>query len=340
MIKAAIIGLGPHGMRMLQSVSQIELIKLVAVVDHDEAKLNQKLVVNSGALKLKDLAELWKHKIELLMIATNGPSHFAICMEGIRNGITHLLISKPMTTSVSDAIAINKAAAEKNVRVCVDHILRYDDTYQWIKLQILNNRWGNLRRLYLQRPGIGMGCLGVHSFDMANYLTGKQPEKVTAWIDKPVGKNPRGEQFVDPGGLVVIDYGDGLRATVDQIEDGSGPPVTEMVFKYARVRVDEKNNLLEVVEKDPDFVPGPNKKVPLLRFINPHNQEVSHDMVSLLQRITLELISDKPLLSDGITGQNTIEILSAAYISNSSGNVPVALPLLKSDHLNLNLNIT
>ena len=340
MIRAAIIGLGPHGMRMLQSASQIDSIKLVAVVDRDEAKLNQEMVLKTGAIPLKDLAELWKHQIDLLMIATNGPSHFALSMEGISKGITHLLISKPLTTSVSDAIAINKAATERNVRVCVDHILRYDETYQWIKMQISSNRWGKLRRMYLQRPGIGMGCLGVHSFDMANYLIGKQPLKVTGWLDEPIGKNPRGEQFVDPGGLVVIDYGEGTRATVDQIEDGSGPAVTEIVFNHARVRVDEKNNILEVIEKDPAFVPGPNKKAPLTRFVNPHLKEVIHDMVSLLKAITLELISEKPLLSDGITGQNTIEILVAAYISNNNGNKPIELPLTEPDYLTLNLNIT
>jgi predicted dehydrogenase len=340
MIRAAIIGLGPHGMRMLESALLIDSIKLIAVVDSDESKLNQEIVLKTEAIKLKDLAELWLHQIDLLMIATNGPSHFALSMEGIRNGITHLLISKPMTTSVADAIAINKAATEKEVRVCVDHILRYDETYQWIKTQINNNRWGKIRRMYIQRPGIGLGCLGVHSFDMANYLIGKHPRSITGWLDEPISKNPRGEQFVDPGGLVVLDYGEGIRATVDQVEDGCGPAVTEIIFNHARVRVDEKNNILEVIEKDPEFVPGPNRKAPLTRFVNPHLKDVKHDMVWLLKAITLELISDTPLLSDGDTGQNTIEILVAAYISNSNGNKPVELPLTEPDYLKLNLNIT
>ena len=99
--------------------------------------------------------------------------------------------------------------------------------------------------MYLQRPGIGLGCLGVHSFDMANYLIGKSPQKITGWIDEPIGINPRGSQFVDPGGLVVIDYGEGIRATVDQIEDGSGPAGTEIILNHARIRVDEKNNILD-----------------------------------------------------------------------------------------------
>ena len=86
--------------------------------------------MESGAIRLKGTSKLWRHNIDLLMIATNAPSHFALSIEGINNGITHLLISKPMSTSIADANAINKAAAKNNVRICVDHVLRYDETYQ------------------------------------------------------------------------------------------------------------------------------------------------------------------------------------------------------------------
>jgi predicted dehydrogenase len=339
-LKIAIIGLGPHGMRMVMSVIQNDSLKLVAVVDRDDSKLNQETITQSGAIKTNELSAIWKLNIDFLLIATNGPSHFAISKEAIQNNVKYLLISKPMTTSVEDAMEINKLAKENNVRVCVDHILRYDETYQWIKLQVINKKWGELRRLYLQRPGIGLGCLGVHSFDLANYLTGLYPQNITGWLDKPIGKNPRGEHFVDPGGLVVIDYGNGVKATVDQIEDGSGPAITELVFNHARVRVDEKNNILEVVEKDATFIPGPNKKAPLTRNINPHQLEVKHDMIELLGKLINELISLDSIISDGLTGQNTIEILVAAYISNDLGNIPVKLPLNKQEFLERKLNIT
>jgi hypothetical protein len=63
-------------------------------------------------------------------------------------------------------------------------------------------------------------------------------------------------------------------------------------------------------------------------------------MISLLTDIISALVGDKPLLSDGLTGQSTIEILIAAYISNDNGNIPIALPLTDPNYLTLNLNIT
>lgn len=340
MIRAAIIGLGPHGMRMLTAALRIDTINLVAVVDRDEAKLKQEQVVESKAAGLKDLEELWKHDIQLLMIATNGPSHAAISLEGIKNGITHLLVTKPFTCSLEDAITVNEAAKKNNVKLSVDHLLRYDFSYAWIAQQAKSDTWGELKRMYIQRPGIGLGCLGVHSFDIANFIVGSTPKTVTGWVDEPVRKNPRGEQFVDPGGTVVMQYDNGVRVVVDQIEEGSGPQSIEMNFKYARVKLDDKLGTLEVVSKDRNFVPGPNKRPVLDRQVNPHIESFKIDTVELLERMLKELVSDEAVLADGDVGQKAVEILAAAYISNSNNNTPVELPLKDEAHIKLYLPVT
>lgn len=340
MIKAAIVGLGPHGMRMLKAAEKIDTINLVAVVDRDDAKLNQEEVIASKAVGVKDLADLWSHDIQLLMIATNGPSHSPIALEGIKNGITHLLVSKPFTCSLEEAIELNNVAKKNNVRLSVDHVLRYDHTYQWIAEQAKNDAWGDLKRMYIQRPGIGLGCLGVHSFDIANFVVGSTPKTVTGWVDKPVKKNPRGEHFVDPGGTVVMQYDNDVRVVVDQIEEGSGPQSIEMNFKYARVRLDEKLGVLEVIAKDRNFVPGPNKKPVFDTQINPHAKDVKLDMVSALENILNELISRQPISANGIVGKKTIEILVAAYVSNTNNNTPVELPLKDEAHIKRYLQVT
>ncbi len=341
MIRAAIVGLGPHGMRMFKAAERVTEVDLVAVVDRDEAKLQQEEVVASKALGLTGLSELWSHNIQLLMIATNGPSHAAISLEGIENGITHLLVTKPFTCSLEDAVKVNEAAKKNNVKLSVDHLLRYDSTYAWVAQQAQNDAWGELKRMYIQRPGIGLGCLGVHSFDIANFMVGSTPKTITGWVDEPVRKNPRGEQFVDPGGTVVMQYDNGVRVVVDQIEEGSGPQSIEMHFKYARVKLDEKLGTLEVVSKDRNFVPGPNKKPVLDKQINPHQAtEVKIDTVKLLENMLLELVEGNTILADGDAGQKAVEILVAAYISNSNNNTPVELPLKEEGHIKLNLPVT
>ena len=61
--------------------------------------------------------------------------------------------------------------------------------------------------------------MATHSFDLANYIFDCFPLKVTGWVDKPVNINPRGSHFIDPGGLVVLDYGNDKKAIISQVEN-------------------------------------------------------------------------------------------------------------------------
>lgn len=340
-LRTAIVGLGPHGMRMVKASQNIDAIEWVAVVDRDTEKLNQQEITDLGVEKLTNLEELWQHNIELLLIATNGPSHAPIALEGIKNGITHLLVSKPYTCSLEEAITLNEAVKKNNIRLVVDHLIPYEYTYQWLRQQIKEEVWGKLKSIKLQRPGIGLGCLGVHSFDLANFLNGQTPTAVSGWIDEPIKKNPRGEQFVDPGGLVVMEYANGVKAIVEQIEDGSGPQAVDIMFNHARIRVDEKYGELEVVEKDRNFVPGPGKKPTLTKTINPHiSEKFGIDMIALLETMLKELVGNSNIQASGEAGKSAIEILVAAYKSNSNNHVSVALPLTEEADIKTFLPIT
>ncbi len=340
-MKLALIGLGPHGLRLLEAAKRIGDVTTVAVIDRDEQKLNLPQVANI-AHKLSDLSALWTNQIrpDILLIATNGPSHAPIALEAMDNGVTYLLISKPLACSAEDGIKIIEKAKEKNVRVVVDHALRYDDTYDWIHKQLRSGIWGDLKSVYIQRPGIGLGCLGVHSFDLANYLLNSLPETVTGWVDEPKGKNPRGEQFIDPGGLVILNYSNERRAVISQIETGAGPMSVELICTFARIKVDEKYGQLEVVTKEKGFVPGPGKPVPMTKTFNPHQKEVKHDNVLLMERTIRELIGNEKLNADAQVGLNSVAILAASYLSHQHGNIPYAFPLYKTEDLKLFLPVT
>jgi predicted dehydrogenase len=340
--KLAIIGMGPHGLRMLKSALRIEALTVVAVVDRDSLKLEH-LDLEAVPHKLNDLAMLWQTipDLDALLIATNGPSHAPIAIEAMQHGVKFLLVTKPFACKLADADQMQAMAKEKDVRMVVDHGLRHDETYEWLVGNIQSARWGALRSVYIQRPGIGLGCLGVHSFDLANQIMGAVPVKVTGWLDEPIGKNPRGAEFVDPGGLVVLDYGNGRKAIVSQIEDGSGPMSVEINCNYAKIRVDEKFRVLELVEKEIGAVAKPGKPVPLTRTENPQGRPPSHDIFDLMEKVIRELVSDDAApKADAAHGIRSLEILVAAYISHQNGNMPVSLPLTEEADRNRFIPVT
>ncbi len=340
-MKTALVGLGPHGQRLLKSISEIERLSLVGVVDKSEEVLkNVKPDLDIG--RYTDLPSLFAAHpdLEVLVICTNGPSHASISLAAMENGVRYLFVSKPLACTLTDAQKIVVKAAETSTRIVVDHGLRHDPSYNWIKIQQASNAFGKLKSIYIQRPGIGLGCLGVHSFDLANFLVGDSPQKVSGWVDAPIKTNPRGEQFVDPGGLVILEYQRGIRATIVQNEDGAGPMSVEINYQFARIRVDEKFGMLEVVAKDQNFQPSPGKSAQVVKTLNPQGFEVKHDIFYLMRNLLEELISDKPMKSDAAHGLRSVEILVAAYMSHEKGNISVVLPLVDETYLHRFLPVT
>jgi predicted dehydrogenase len=330
-MKIAIIGLGPHGKRLLTAAREYTENTKIAIVD-----LNQKVLDSiDDVLKFSDYKQMLNtFKPEIVIVATNGPSHFSLAKMAILDGVKKVLITKPLTCTLHDAYELEKLAIDNQVKVAVDHGLRFDKTYNWIKNQASSNIWGELLSVHIMRNGIGLGCLGTHSFDLANFLFDAKPSFVSCWVDTSFSKNPRGEQFVDPGGLVILNYSNDKKAIISQIEKGSGPMVVQVFYERARLTIDVKFGTLQVVTISSDG----NKTVG--REINPHNENVDHNTIELMIDILGNLISEDELQANIKHGLDSVEILVAAYMSSENGHIPIGLPISDETYLNKFLPVT
>ena len=330
MIKAAIVGCGRHGLRFLQASKTVNGLKIGALVDK-----NPKTCEGiTSSIFYVDLAKmLVDYKPNLVIIATTGPSHFEIAEKAIELGVQMLIISKPVTTSFSDALKLDKLIKKTGVKVAVDHALRHDATYNWIKKNLATNNWGDVSQVTIERSGIGLGCLATHSFDLANYIFDCFPANVTGWVDKPVNINPRGSHFVDPGGLVVLDYGNDKKAIISQVENTiRGVMMVTIYCEKCTIKIDIKNLQMTVESFD-------NKGNKDLK-INPHNIQVSHDTTYLMKQIIIDIISNEKLTADFSFGLEALKILIGAYGSHDNGNIPLKLTDIEIMNFDKNLPIT
>lgn len=327
--RAAVIGLGPHGHRMVDALASVDNVDLAAVLDRRDEALSGNNLPQSAA-RCRDLTELWRvQKLDLVCIATNGPSHAQIALEAMERGIQRLVIAKPMACSLAECDQILNLAERTKSRVAVDHIRRHASAFVWIRRQISLGTWGEVRCVWMQRPGMGLGCLATHSFDAVRFLTGFDVRQVTGWVDQPLGKNPRGADFVDPGGLVVMELDRNARAIISQIEDGAGPASIEIDLTAGRIRLDEKSGEIEVIERDLAVKAGPGRPPVYRRAELPVGLTAKVDMHQGLVALLRDLLSDGPIECSGEQGRASIEVLAAAHLSHRRGNVPV--PLRNSD---------
>jgi predicted dehydrogenase len=94
-MKTAVIGLGPQGRRILVALAALEGVDVVAVVDRRSEALAAP-EIPAPALRLTRPAELWDiGAVDLVCLATNGPSHAELAVRALdagagRGNISHL----------------------------------------------------------------------------------------------------------------------------------------------------------------------------------------------------------------------------------------------------------
>lgn len=340
-MRSAVIGLGPHGQRILTVLKDIPTLEIAAVVDQQPEAL-AKLDLADTVKRYQSADELWSNGgTDLVCIATNGPSHEALALGAMRAGATHVLVEKPMATEAAACDRMIALADELGVRLSVNQSRRHDPLYRWLRDTIQSGEFGRPRAIWIQRPGIGLGCLATHSFDLAEFLLGLETRKVVAWVDEQRGDNPRGRQFVDPGGTVIMDMGPGIRGIVSQIEDGAGPMSVEVDLTAARIRLDERTGEVEIVHRDLSVKPGPGRPPAYSMISPPNGLSARINMMTMLRGVLDELLSSRePMDCDARFGKRAVEILAAAHLSDRRGNLPVPLPLVTQEERSLWLPVT
>jgi hypothetical protein len=142
-----------------------------------------------------------------------------------------------------------------------------------------------------------------------------------------VAPNPRGTEFEDPGGLVVIELEGGARALITQIEDGAGPMSVEINLTGARIQVDEKEPRLEILERDLTTKPGPGRPPKHDRIAPPKELALQPDLAVMLDGVLSELAGGGPMDCTAGAGRASVEALVGAHLSHRRGHLPVKLPL-------------
>ena len=190
MLKVGVIGVGSISEMHIHPYLANKDVELVAFCDINEERLAEK-----G--KQYGVDRLYKHHQELLAqpdidaisICTWNNSHAEIAIAGLEAG-KHVLVEKPLSMTVEEALAV-EAAAEKSGKIAqVGFVRRHGDNNKILKKFIDDGDLGEIyyaKASYLRRLGNPGGWfsdktksgggplidLGVHVIDIMWYLMGK-----------------------------------------------------------------------------------------------------------------------------------------------------------------------
>lgn len=156
-LKLAIVGAGAISGAHLQALSQIDEIEVVAIADLTPERAEKRAAEFNIPHTYVDYKEMLdKEDVEAVSVLTWNQAHAAPSIYALEAG-KHVLVEKPMSATLDDAVAITRAAKASDKLLMVGLKARYDDTR--IAAQTIADS-GVLGDIYYGESG-GFGRLGL-----------------------------------------------------------------------------------------------------------------------------------------------------------------------------------
>jgi len=209
-LNAAVIGVGNMGQHHARNYSEIAGVNLVAVSDINP-KLGQEIAKRFKCRYYKDYRELLaKEKVKLATIAVPTRLHKKVALDCIAKGI-HILIEKPIASTVTEAKEIVAKAKGKGIKFTVGHIERFNPAVRKLKEMVDKGKLGRITSIVTRRIGPMPAQIkdanvvidiGVHDIDIMNWFYGKLPDSVVAGGGNALNKMR--QDYVD----IFLKYGE------------------------------------------------------------------------------------------------------------------------------------
>lgn len=235
-VKLGIIGLGPRGRDIINTLQLQPEAEIAAICDHYPGMLRRSAANVPGAKQIADYKALLEDKeIQAVIIATPSHKHRNIAIEALKAG-KHVYCEAPMATTLEDARAMAVAARDAVGQVFQPGMALRSDPQRHFLMQFVRSgaaghalmaraQW-NKKQIWRQaaptaerteeinwrldkKISLGLaGEIALHQFDMISWLLKQQPTAITAfggvlhWTD--------GREVPDTAQF-VFEYPDGVQ---------------------------------------------------------------------------------------------------------------------------------
>jgi len=347
MIRVAIVGAGSISSRHIEAYLQFPNdCQVVAVADiyGDKAKKHVQ-DYDLDAVAVSDYKSLLiDSDIDLVSICTPPSTHSEIAIDFLKAGI-HVLVEKPMASSLEECDAMNRVAFENGRILSVVAQNRFRTS--WMKLkQVLDakvagtilhaqvdSHWWRGHSYYdLWWRGTwaseGGGCTlnhAVHHIDALQWMMGI-PVEVQAFMSNVAHDNAEVEDI----SIAILRFASGSigQITSSVVHHGQAQ---QLVFQCQKAKISVPWDLYASLSKENGFPEEDHETEEMLQSFYDSLPNVTYEEhVGQIENVLSAIKHKVPVLIDGHEGRKTLELIVAIYKSAVSGQ-RVMLPLDQSD---------
>ncbi len=155
MVRIAQIGVGYWGPNLLRNLVASKRCCVRAVVDIAVQRRDYVLSLYPGVRVTDNVDEiLGDRDTDAVVIATPVSTHFELAVRALEAG-KHILVEKPMATTVAEVDMIGRIARRKNLVAMAGHTFLYNAAVRYVKKFIDAGELGDIRYIYSQRLNLG-----------------------------------------------------------------------------------------------------------------------------------------------------------------------------------------
>jgi UDP-N-acetylglucosamine 3-dehydrogenase len=174
-LRVGVVGVGVMGSNHARVFAGLPGVELIGVADPDR-KQAEFVARTLGCSAVSDIEQLLELGIDALTIAAPTHLHHAMALACIERGV-HILVEKPIASSVEQGNDLIAAARQANVTLMVGHVERFNPAVEAIKEAIRNE---DILSIAITRVGpfpprmsnVGIVIdLAVHDIDLIRWFT-------------------------------------------------------------------------------------------------------------------------------------------------------------------------
>jgi predicted dehydrogenase len=206
-------------------------------------------------------------RMDFVVIVTPNHAHFAPAMLALEKGF-HVIIEKPMTFSLAEAIQLKKKVQETGLLLCLTHTYSGYPMVKQARQMVKEGVFGKIRKIYVEYPqgwlsrlsekdgskqaewrtdpsrsgkAGAMGDIGTHAAHLAEYISGLQIKQLCADLSIMVEG-----RALDDDGNVLLRFDNGATGTLVASQVAAGEE------NALKIRVYGENGGLEWAQQEPN----------------------------------------------------------------------------------------
>jgi predicted dehydrogenase len=177
-----VIGWGYWGPKITRNLGSLPQAAVTMVADTDAYRLAALGASQSGIRTTTQVEEMLRSDIDGVVIATPVRTHYRLAKEALLAG-KHVLVEKPLTTSVAEAEELIALAQERQRILMVGHTFEYNPAVNELRRLVRSGDLGKIYCVEAERVNLGLfrndinviWDLAPHDISILLYLFGRTP---------------------------------------------------------------------------------------------------------------------------------------------------------------------